>query len=1358
MALNIYTETFQKVARDVDKLFKDPETVKRLFANDAELLTKYIIQRGLDPEEFTSAYHEYTAAQEKGITDFRGSQIQLDDDPNLNTYEEILGSLARFGGRTLEEFSEYLKLIPGPRGTPGPGQMAGSVFDTQASLATLLPKGWQEYLDPYHGEGIQGDVESIGAQVATFLPGFGLPGLALKTTGKLSKMQRLGKHGDKIRKAAGSRAGKLGAVGVGSAVHESIINNHDISAIQDIVNTPGGLDLLERIEDNPEDRETYNLLRNMGTNLGYEAAFAGGILGFMKMYKAFKNTQIGNKVTRLGRQYLNTRRGTDDEFLASYTQRNHATQKAQHEADGIASDLKKSVAENDKNAFKIFAGVRQGDMMSKELDAPITNVEDVVSAALRGNREALASLSKPTQKLVGRMRFQIDELSRYLGDNVFTGELSATMSKNLGVYLNRSYRIFDDGSYRKDLKKVADKFVKENKFKGNPKDKAFRDSLSDSERVVADAWHYIKKNFKDMNTDPDVEEALRELVERADTPESLFAFLGIATRGDNLLGTSKVTRKLNNVPREIRALWGEVKTPYADFATTYHKLATMKAEHVFTSDLARKLQADLIAGQGGKHVVRYGDKGAEALIKKEGYKSLEKLADQRAKIVFGKSERPVPKHIQEQIDEIADKRRIFEEGFDQISRQRVRTKAELDDKNLTLRAFDQEMENLREPFLSGLKGLTPQAKDLYVSKEYIDMLEELGKKDTTHALLKFWGAAKGVSQTTKTVYNPATHGRNTMGNMILLAANGMNPFGGTGFNKAFQLTAARLSGQTNEELGKQLGKMVGFGLADSSVTLGLIKANLKGLKNEKGFVNKIGNNKVAQLYEAEDYIFKVMHFEKSLKMLKKAFPNRSIDDLEKMAAQRTRDLMPNYQLVPKAFKAARLSPIGDFIAFPAEMARISKNLVKYSLDDLFSNNPTLQRAAKVRIAGLTSVALIPDIMESVSADIFNISAEQQEALKQTDVPFYKGSPKVFTSGITKNKRGGTQVDVVRIGPTDPFDAVKVAAKLIHEAILSTPAWMGMTKEKMSTLSAKSALASLDRTVSPFVGSSMLTDMILSLDNNPDMASSYPNTAFGDLAKNVARTFDLPTRAGTVMGRIGSAFEPGFITFMNRRSKYEDALEANRRRGDYSGEAYNYYWSPMKFGPDGHITSPEDVLGMVPELVGLGSRPVDISGGFYRNISQHLRNIRTSNQNYQRDFRNPNLTEEQYMDSVQRYDITQRDNKKQAASIRALMEYYRDLGFTEKDIIKSMTMLGSKTRPRDYGKSKEFRDLLAIIRNTHIPTEITNDLIANILLRAGEELGPKITKALNDKERAWSLTNIEEYDRPKASDVLRYTGE
>lgn len=34
---------------------------------------------------------------------------------------------------------------------------------------------------------------------------------------------------------------------------------------------------------------------------------------------------------------------------------------------------------------------------------------------------------------------------------------------------------------------------------------------------------------------------------------------------------------------------------------------------------------------------------------------------------------------------------------------------------------------------------------------------------------------KVISQTAKTVYNPSTHGRNVLGNAILMIANGMNP-------------------------------------------------------------------------------------------------------------------------------------------------------------------------------------------------------------------------------------------------------------------------------------------------------------------------------------------------------------------------------------------------------------------------------------------------------------------------------------------------------------------------------------------------------------------------------------------------------
>ena len=99
MALNIYSKTFQDVMQDFESLAKtDVE-----FLQSQELQNKFITQKGLDPEEFAQAYAEYDRAWDKGERDFRGAQIQFDDDPNLNFTEEAVGSLVRFGGRGIEE-------------------------------------------------------------------------------------------------------------------------------------------------------------------------------------------------------------------------------------------------------------------------------------------------------------------------------------------------------------------------------------------------------------------------------------------------------------------------------------------------------------------------------------------------------------------------------------------------------------------------------------------------------------------------------------------------------------------------------------------------------------------------------------------------------------------------------------------------------------------------------------------------------------------------------------------------------------------------------------------------------------------------------------------------------------------------------------------------------------------------------------------------------------------------------------------------------------------------------------------------------------------------------------------------------
>ena len=232
MAINIYTKTFQDTLQEFNTLMENNEEFRD---NDA-LQQKLVEQLGMDWNDFKEGYVEWDAADKKGVTDFRGAQVQFDDDPETNWFEETAGTLLRVGGRTTEEFSNYLSLLPGVSG--------------KTSLATSLPKEWQEYFDPYHGDGIQGTAENVGAQIATFLPRFGPVGLALKGASAISKAKNLGKHADIIKKMAASKKGKLGAIGVAAAAHESVINNTDIDALEEITKSPEGLAILEELETN----------------------------------------------------------------------------------------------------------------------------------------------------------------------------------------------------------------------------------------------------------------------------------------------------------------------------------------------------------------------------------------------------------------------------------------------------------------------------------------------------------------------------------------------------------------------------------------------------------------------------------------------------------------------------------------------------------------------------------------------------------------------------------------------------------------------------------------------------------------------------------------------------------------------------------------------------------------------------------------------------------------------------------------------------------------------------------------------------------------------------------------------------
>ena len=75
-------------------------------------------------------------------------------------------------------------------------------------------------------------------------------------------------------------------------------------------------------------------------------------------------------------------------------------------------------------------------------------------------------------------------------------------------------------------------------------------------------------------------------------------------------------------------------------------------------------------------------------------------------------------------------------------------------------------------FGGSVGDVTNPLENVYASPVYKNAIEQgLNVIQSDSLLGKTFAKSKGVSQAMKTVANPSTHGRNVMGNTILMAAN-----------------------------------------------------------------------------------------------------------------------------------------------------------------------------------------------------------------------------------------------------------------------------------------------------------------------------------------------------------------------------------------------------------------------------------------------------------------------------------------------------------------------------------------------------------------------------------------------------------
>lgn len=236
-----------------------------------------------------------------------------------------------------------------------------------------------------------------------------------------------------------------------------------------------------------------------------------------------------------------------------------------------------------------FKKVIKEDYGKKISDEQITDI----NLALQG-KQPVNPIPAETLKMVAELRAQIDNLTnRFINEGVVSGEMSATFTKNLGTYLTRSYRKYDDPFW-------AD-FV--------------------PEQVKNKAMALLKSKYPNHNQQ-EMDGLVNFLLH---SPEAPMAVLKGGKLGSKDLS---ILKKRGDIAPEIRALMGEYGDPLLNYARSVTKMANMIAKHHFLEDVRTAGKGSFLFDKPtGKHHVKIAAEGSRTMAPLNGLYTTEEIAE-----------------------------------------------------------------------------------------------------------------------------------------------------------------------------------------------------------------------------------------------------------------------------------------------------------------------------------------------------------------------------------------------------------------------------------------------------------------------------------------------------------------------------------------------------------------------------------------------------------------------------------------------------------------------------------------------------------------------------------------------------------
>ena len=293
---------------------------------------------------------------------------------------------------------------------------------------------------------------------------------------------------------------------------------------------------------------------------------------------------------------------------------------------------------------------------------------------------------------------------------------------------------------------------------------------------------------------------------------------------------------------------------------------------------------------------------------------------------------------------------------------------------------------------------------------------------------------KAASQIAKTILSPVTHLRNFVSAGAFAAANGILPAADpAAIKQAYQALQTGLKGTRQQnELYEELLRL---GVVNRNVKVG----DISKLMEDVGFGSSMTSDKgmrlllkplsklkstAQDLYTAEDDFWKIYSWAIEKNRIEKAFEAQGIikntnasikrngvqvkyDDefLKQEAADIVKNNIPNYDYVSDFVKGIRKLPIGNFVSFPAEIARTGTNIVRRALREINETIEITDGAGKViktikplegigykRLFGFTTtVAAVPAGTAAAFSALYDVTQEERDAIRRFAADWSKNS-------------------------------------------------------------------------------------------------------------------------------------------------------------------------------------------------------------------------------------------------------------------------------------------------------------------------------------------------------------------------------